>query len=304
MDEMRYFVVIIFLLLTGCDKARHKKPGRLYIVCTTGMIADGLRNICGDRADVESLMGPGTDPHLYKATLRDLEKLSEADIIIYNGLHLEGKMTELFHKLSRTRLCIAVSDTLDSKDILYPENSSTPDPHIWFDVRLWKKCMLFASGKIIEADNSNATVYDSLSRRYALRLDSLDMVIRKQLSTIPESKRVLITSHDAFSYFGRAYGIEVKGLQGISTAAEFGLRDVSSLVDFIIEKKIPAVFVETSVSGKAMEAVAEGCKSRGYNLKNGGELYSDAMGYPGTSEGTYIGMLRANADKITKELSK
>jgi manganese/zinc/iron transport system substrate-binding protein len=268
------------------------------------MIADGLRNICGDRADIESLMGPGTDPHLYKATLKDLEKLSEADIIFYNGLHLEGKMTEIFHKLSRTRRCVSLSDTLGEEDIIYPEGSGTPDPHIWFDVKLWKKCILYAARQLIKTDTLNISVYKNLSEEYASRLDSLDTGIRLVLKRIPQSKRVLITSHDAFSYFGRAYGIEVKGLQGISTAAEFGLRDVSSLVNFITERQIPAVFIETSVSGKAMEAVMEGCNSRGYPLKNGGELYSDAMGFPGTSEGTYIGMLGANAKKIAKELSK
>ena len=277
--------------------------GRIDIVTTTGMIGDAVENIAGENANVVALMGPGVDPHLYKATHGDLEKLTNADIIFYNGLHLEGKMGEVFEKLGRTRPVIAVAAGIpDSLLRAVPGFQGTHDPHIWFDVSLWKHAVSAISVFLQEYDSANAGTYRQNSARYLSRLDSLHESIEKYVRVIPEQQRVLITAHDAFGYFGDAYGIEVRGLQGISTVSEFGLRDVTNLVDFIISRKIKAIFVETSVSKKSINAVVEGCHQKKWNVRIGGSLYSDAMGPDGTPEGNYIGMVNANVRSIVEAL--
>jgi manganese/zinc/iron transport system substrate-binding protein len=296
------FITIVFFI-TACSSKPETQRQVLKIVTTTGMIQDAVKNITGEHAQVEALMGPGVDPHLYKATQGDLKKLTEADVVFYNGLHLEGKMGEVLEKLSRTKPVLAVAASLPDSILLEVEGfEGITDPHIWFDVKLWREAVKTIHTYMVEIDSVNKPFYDSAAYAYTMQLDSLHKAISVQLLTIPEEQRVLITAHDAFGYFGRAYNIQVRGLQGISTVAEFGLRDVTELVDFIIERKIKAIFVESSISPKSIEAVEEGCRKKNWQVKIGGNLYSDAMGEAGTPEGTYIGMVNANVKTIVEAL--
>lgn len=305
-DFRGVWVVIGCVWLVGCAQKERdaRDPGeKIKIVTTTGMIGDAIGNIVGDRGEVISLMGPGVDPHLYKATHGDLERLTTADVVFYNGLHLEGKMGEVFEKLGRQKPVVAVGDEIAENRLRkVPGFQGAFDPHIWFDVSLWKEAVKAASEFMQEYDSSHREEYKANSERYLLRLDSLDKAVREQVAQIPATQRVLITAHDAFGYFGDAYEIEVRGLQGISTLSEFGLRDVTDLVDFIITRQVKAIFVETSVSQKSIEAVVEGCQQKNWNVKIGGSLYSDAMGPAGTAEGTYIGMVNANVKTIVESL--
>ncbi|MBX2963067.1 MAG: zinc ABC transporter substrate-binding protein [Cyclobacteriaceae bacterium] len=298
------YTVLSLAIISGCtSKKESSEQGSLKIVTTTGMIQDAVKNIAGRNADVEALMGPGVDPHLYKATQGDLKKLTEADIVFYNGLHLEGKMGEVLEKLSRTKPVFAVASTLPDSLLLEVEGfQGITDPHIWFDVNLWMEAVKNIHGYINEIDPEHKAYYDSAAQSFIKQLDSLHHAVQSHVLTIPEEQRVLITAHDAFGYFGRAYNIQVRGLQGISTVAEFGLRDVTELVDFIISRKIKAIFVESSISPKSIQAVVEGCKKKNWPVKIGGNLYSDAMGNPGTPEGTYIGMVHANVKTIVEAL--
>ena len=301
---LRYlFWVWLGLTVVSCSGGPVREGGdKPYIVVTTGMLGDALRQIAGDQADVEALMGPGVDPHLYKASQRDLEKLLKADYIFYQGLHLEGKLGDVLKKLSRIRTVIAVGDGLPA-DRLLETHAGYPDPHVWFDVSLWKEVVRVAGHRLADADRLRAETYLRNTRRYMTELDSLHAWTLREIQRIPPRKRVLITAHDAFRYFGRAYDIEVRGLQGISTLAEFGLRDVTDLVSFITDREIPAIFPETSVSGRSVAAVIEGVEQRGGKLTLGNSLYSDAMGEPGTPEGTYIGMVTYNVSTLTRALA-
>ena len=294
--------VLIALTFFSCQRERKDfhDNGKFRIVTTTGMLADGVKLLVGEEAEVISLMGTGVDPHLYKATAHDLSLLQNADLILYNGLHLEGKMSEIFEKLKRRKHVLAISDGLP-KERLRKTGSTTYDPHIWFDVSLWKQGWLYVAEEL--AKDSTLEVGITKHRPSFFKgLDSLHSWAMGQLQTIPESSRVLITAHDAFGYFGRAYHMEVLGLQGISTVSDFGLKDISQLVNRIVDSKVKAVFIETSVSPKAIEAVVEGCQAQGHNIHIGGSLYSDAMGAAGTAEGTYNGMVRANVIKIVNGL--
>lgn len=298
-------VVVISFMIVGCsnDKEENRSNDKLRIVTTTGMIKDAVENIVGERAEVIALMGPGVDPHLYKATQGDLQKLTDADIVFYNGLHLEGKMGEVLEKLGKLKPVIAVTSEIpDSLLRKVPGFQGAYDPHIWFDVKLWQLAVTRISNFITEYDSANAITYKERSDRYLLKLDSLHESVRQTILEIPQQQRVLITAHDAFGYFGDAYNIEVKGLQGISTISEFGLKDVTELTSFIINRKIKAIFVESSVSQKSIEAVMEGCRERNWNVQIGGTLYSDAMGQAGTPEGTYTGMVNANVKTIVSAL--
>jgi manganese/zinc/iron transport system substrate-binding protein len=296
-------VIFIFILFISCD-TKEKNDGQTYIVCTTGMIKDAVENIVGEKAKIEALMGPGVDPHLYKATQGDLKKLQQADIIVYNGLFLEGKMGEILQKLNRKKTVIAMAELVPEQSHLNnTEFQGAVDPHIWFDVKLWKQAVELLSNELIKTDTTHQSYYVDNTKKYVNQLDSLHKAVKSEIDKIPDDKKVLVTAHDAFGYFGRAYNVEVRGLQGISTLSEYGLRDVSNLVDYITENKIPAIYTETSVSKKAIKAVLEGCKSKGHDVIIGGSLYSDAMGQEGTFEGTYIGMVHSNVEKIVKGLS-
>lgn len=302
--NMKSFIplFLLFFMLISCNN-KQQEDGKLYIVCTTGIVADGVKNIVKDNATVEALMGPGIDPHLYKASHGDLVKLQNADIIVYNGLFLEGKMGEILEKLAKKKTVISLGEALEETQLI---NNSTfqgaYDPHIWFDVQLWKQALASLPKKLNKIDSLKGLSFQQNFEQYAKKLDSLDQAVTLKIKQIPEKNRILITAHDAFAYFGNAYQIEVRGLQGISTLSEYGLQDVSSLVNFIVEKQIPAIYTETSVSEKAIKAVIEGCKGQGHTVIIGGSLYSDAMGEPGTSEGTYLGMVNANVNMIVKGL--
>jgi manganese/zinc/iron transport system substrate-binding protein len=296
-------ILILSLFLSACNPPKTNSNTKLTIVTTTGMIKDAVANIAGDNVEVIALMGPGVDPHLYKATQGDLKKLTQADIVFYNGLHLEGKLGEVLEKLSRTKPVIAVSSGIPENLLrAVPGFQGTHDPHIWFDVNLWKEAVKQIHSFMTSYDTIHKNQYNTAADIYLTRLDSLHKAVQSSILAIPEAQRVLITAHDAFGYFGDAYAIEVRGLQGISTVAEFGLRDVTDLVDFILERKIKAIFAETSVSEKSINAVVQGCNNRGWKVTIGGSLYSDAMGEEGTPEGTYIGMVNANVKTIVEAL--
>ena len=300
-NRLILFILPAFILACSTQpESATKKP---VIVTTTGMIADAVMNIVDTTADVQALMGPGVDPHLYKATQGDLKKLTTADLIVYNGLHLEGKMGEIFDKLGRQKPVRAVAANIDSSRLFrVPQFNNNFDPHIWFDVALWSEAVQHTSLILQEQFPEQADFYERNTRSYLSELRELNTWVAAMIEQIPPQQRVLITAHDAFGYFGKAYNMEVKGLQGISTLSEYGLRDVADLVNFIIERKIKAVFVETSVSEKAINAVVEGAREKGFDVTIGGNLYSDAMGAAGTPEGTYTGMVKANVNTIVNAL--
>ncbi len=289
----------------GADRDILERPeGQvLKVTATTGQVGDMVRNIGGDRVQVKVLMGPGIDPHLYKASARDVDRLWGADLIVYNGLHLEAKMAEVLEKLDRYRPTLALGETLDPARLLSPSGfENAHDPHIWFDVDLWAGAIPSLVRRMSELAPEHAAVFREGGRRYAAQLDSLNSYAAARLGTIPPEQRVMITAHDAFNYFGRAYGLEVRGLQGISTMAEPGTRDVQDLARFIEQRRIPALFIETSVSPRAVNAVMEAVRARGFAVSLGGEIYSDALGDPDGDAGTYIGMVRHNVDVITAAL--
>ncbi len=303
--------IIIFLAIIAILKIKtggilqekvnaDKKPN---IVVTTSMIKDIITNIAKDSVHVKALMRSGVDPHSYKATPKDLEYLKAADIIFFNGLHLEGKMSEILKGLNKIKSSYPVSNAIADSDIIRDaEFSEGVDPHIWFDIDLWKKVVLYVCKILQKHIPDKSDLFYKNATDYIQKLDELKSFVIKRLDKVPKSQRVLITAHDAFGYFGRAFNLEVKGLQGISTAAEYGIRDVTNLINFIISRKIKAIFVETSVPEKPIRAVIEGCRSNGHKVVLGGPIYSDAMGPEGTPDGTYIGMIEANVKTIVRGL--
>ena len=298
--------LIVLLIGTGCEKKQRDASvaGKYRVVTTIGMITDIVKNVGGDHVEVIGLMGPGVDPHLYKASAGDVQKLNSVRLIFYNGLHLESKMADILAKMSGNTETVAVTDAVDRSLLLTPpEFEGQYDPHLWFDVTLWMK----AVGKVRDAlsafDPDNALAYWSNAQRYFAKLAELHEYVKTQAERVPVEQRVLVTAHDAFNYFGKAYGFEVRGLQGISTATEAGIADVQELATFIAERRIPAIFVESSVSSRSLEAVKAAVKSKGFDVEIGGELFSDAMGNEGTPEGTYIGMVRHNIDTIVAALT-
>ncbi|MFD0675107.1 metal ABC transporter solute-binding protein, Zn/Mn family [Cohnella sp. GCM10027633] len=304
----RFIWLLVFLtasvsLLTACSttKDAFEQPDRLHVTATIGMISDVAKEVGGDRVEVIGLMGPGVDPHLYKASQGDIAKLEDARLIFYGGLHLEGKMTEIFEKMSSKKTVVPVTRDIPEEK-LHEVAGGAHDPHVWFDVRLWMSATETIRDTLASEDPEHADEYRARAEVYLGKLKELDEYARAQIATIPREGRVMVTAHDAFGYFGAAYDIEVVGLQGISTAAEYGSKDVTSLRDMLVERKIKAVFVESSVPKKSIEAVIEGAKKQGHEVKIGGELFSDAMGKAGTPEGTYIGMVRHNVDTIVNAL--
>ena len=302
----RHAICFLLAFLLGCAGSSTEDlddAGHVAVVCTTGMVADLAQRIGGDRVRVIGLMGPGVDPHYYKASQGDMAKLERADLILYNGLLLEGKMQDIFGKMALTNRIVAVADAIDKADLLQPDElEGHYDPHIWFDVSLWSKTIDPVVRALSEIDSEGAESYQRNGDSYRKELDSLDAWVTEQVEQIPSGQRVLITAHDAFGYFGQAYGIEVMGLQGISTVAEYGVNDVTGLVDFITERKIPAIFIESSVPERSIEAVRQGCLQRGHTVSIGGTLYSDAMGSQGSRADTYVGMVRSNVETVVGAL--
>lgn len=302
-------LLLAFPLLAACaaSPASASKEAladrQIKAVATTGMIADIVKNIGGERVQVTSLMGPGVDPHLYKASEGDVQSLGEADVIFYNGLHLEAGMARVLERMHDYRRTVAVTDTID-RAVLFtpPEFKGAYDPHVWFDVSLWIQAAETVRDALVEMDPSSAELYRQNADVYLQQLRDLDEYINSQAERVPESQRVLITAHDAFNYFGRAYGFQVRGLQGISTASEASTGDVTQLATFIAERRIPAIFIESSVPRRNVEAVQAAVRAKGFDVRIGGSLYSDAMGDPGTPDGTYIGMVKHNIDTIVNAL--
>ena len=283
--------------------ARSLEGETIRVVATIGMISDAVEHVGGERVQVEGLMGPGIDPHLYKASEGDLRRLERADVIFYGGLHLEAGMADALERIGYQRATRAVTDGIPRKRLLQPAAfAGSYDPHVWFDVRLWGDAVEEVRDTLVELDPGSAELYRQNAAAYLKELDALDAYVREQAARVPPRQRVIITAHDAFGYFGQAYGFDVRGLQGISTASEAGAGDVQALAEFIAERRLPAIFVESSVSSRTIEAVREAVRSRGFDVEIGGSLYSDAMGDEGTPEGTYVGMVRHNVDTIVAGL--
>jgi manganese/zinc/iron transport system substrate-binding protein len=299
-------IILFFLsiaLFSSCKKSIENRDKKLKIVTTTTMITDLVENIGGDSVRVQGLMGSGVDPHLYKASEGDVSKLTNADIVFYSGLHLEGKLVDVFEKMGHTTNTIALAEVLDKNKLIGSEYfASNYDPHIWFNISYWKQMTRFLTEELSKLDPSNAAFFEKNKVIYIEKLDVLEKEIREIITSIPEEKRVLITAHDAFNYFGKEYGFEVVGLQGLSTATEAGVQDVQNLAKLIIDKKVKAVFVETSVPKRTIEALQQAVLSKGFQVDIGGTLYSDALGTTGTVEGTYIGMFTYNVNTIVKAL--
>ena len=274
------------------------------ITTTVGMVGDIVRQVVGNKAKVKNIVGEGVDPHLYKPTRSDVAALLSADVVFYSGLMLEGKMTDVLVKLAtKGKRVYAVTELIDESYLLEPEEfAGHHDPHVWMDVNGWMKAVEAVAKALGEYDGKNKDYYRKNANNYLVKLQELNDYVEKIIKTVPEKSRVLITAHDAFNYFGRAYGLEVKGIQGISTESEAGLRDINGLVDEIVQRDVKAVFIETSVADKNIRALVEGAKAKGREIKIGGELFSDAMGSPGTYEGTYIGMIDHNATKTVRGL--
>ncbi|MBX3038413.1 MAG: zinc ABC transporter substrate-binding protein [Anaerolineales bacterium] len=307
MKKISIFTVVLALLVSACaTESNSNTSGKLNVVTTTGMIGDIVKNVGGDYVEVISLMGPGVDPHLYKASEGDVQRLQNANLIFYNGLHLEAQMGEVIEKMNEFGIkTVAVTDLIDRSLLnaspTYPDQF---DPHVWFDVSLWMKAVEQVRETLVEIDPTHKSEYEANAEAYLNQLAELHQYVLTQAETIPSEKRVLITAHDAFNYFGEAYGFEVRGLQGISTEAQAGTADVQALVSFIVERQIPAIFVESSVPQRNIEAVQAAVQDQGFNVVIGGSLFSDAMGTAGTFEGTYIGMVTHNIDTIVNALNE
>jgi manganese/zinc/iron transport system substrate-binding protein len=298
----------------GCNRSDSepspdgKSMAPLRVIATTTMIADLVKSVGGGNIEVKGMMGPGVDPHLFKPTASDITELQGADVIFYSGLHLEGRMAELFSKLeNRGKTAVAVTSSIPNEKLLTPaEFEGNPDPHVWGDADLWKFTIDPVVETLSNAAPQHAKAFKTNGERYAAMLSELDAWAKSRAGELPESRRILITSHDAFNYLGRAYGFQVVGVQGISTVTEAGLADIARVVDFIRERGVKAIFVESSVPRATIERI-----SRESGAEVGGELFSDAMGTPGEMEtaggetydvGTYPGMLKHNINTAVDSL--
>ncbi len=300
-------LLMLLVALIGCGEPAAPVPAaqtKPDVVCTVGMIADIVTEVAGGRATVTGLLGTGVDPHLYKPTRSDIQRLLSADMIFYNGLLLEGKMTDtLVRAAASGKRVTAVTEQLDEQYLLEPEGfAGHYDPHVWMDPAAWAKAVEVVRAALTEHDTDGATEYGSNAEAYLRELAELDAYAGSVLASVPESSRVLVTAHDAFNYFGRRFGYEVVGIQGLSTESEAAVRDIERLVDLLVDRQIGAVFVESTVSERSIKALIAGAEARGHTVKIGGTLFSDAMGEPGTYEGTYIGMIDHNVTTIARAL--
>lgn len=296
-------VILSVFMAVGCTKSQNQEIAKVKVVATTTMLADLAKEIGGEHVEVKGLMGPGIDPHLYKASAGDVNLIQQADLVLYNGLDLESKLGEIFKELeNKQKVVVKITQGLPDADLLTDEESGGYDPHIWFDVNLWKKASDNLLNGLIEVDPENKNEFTKNHESYVKELEELDLFVKDQIKLIPESSRVIITAHDAFQYFGKAYGMEVLGLQGISTEAEAGTADVKKLADYIVERKIKAIFVESSVNRRNIEALQEAVKAQGFDVKIGGELYSDSLGSEGTNAQTYLGTIKSNVETIVNAL--
>jgi manganese/zinc/iron transport system substrate-binding protein len=276
----------------------------LKVVATVGMIGDVAKEIGGEKVSVATMIGAGVDPHLYKPTVADVKLLDTSDIVFHNGLLLEGRLGDILRKIGKRGKSVhaVAEEALAGQNYVVSDGEGHHDPHVWMDVSAWSKVAGRIAGALAAKDPENAAFYQERAAAYRVRLDGLDAYTRKTLANIPKERRVLVTAHDAFGYMARAYGLEVRGVQGISTESEAGLKEINGLVDYLVERGVPAVFVESSVPTKAVEALIEGAQSKGHSVRIGGELFSDAMGRAETYEGTYIGMIDHNVTTIARAL--
>jgi manganese/zinc/iron transport system substrate-binding protein len=275
------------------------------VVATTNIVADLVRTIGGEQVEVKALMGPGIDPHLYKASAGDVRRMSSAEAIFYSGLHLEGKMSEILEGMGERGLrTVAVAECVPEEELIESTGfSGLHDPHVWFDVGLWSHTVECVAETLVELDPDHATGFRERARAYVDELRVLDGWVRERVEALAPDERVLVTAHDAFGYFGRAYGFEVRGLLGVSTASEAGTSDVQKLADFIVEREIPAIFVETSVPRRYVQALQEAVRAQGFAVEIGGSLFSDSLGNPGTAAATYPGTVRENVEIIVTALA-
>ncbi len=300
-------ILLLLPLLAGCGRVAGGQSqggnGPLKAVATTTMITDLVQQIGGERVQVTGLMGAGVDPHLYKASQRDVSTLDGADVIFYNGLFLEGKIGDVLEKVGKTKPVVQVTAAIPQDRLLASEDYADQfDPHVWFDVSLWRYTIDPVVEQLSRLDPEGASYYRGRGDDYQRQLDELDAYVERRIAEVPPGQRALVTAHDAFNYFGRRYGLEVRGLQGISTEVEAGSRDVQEITAFLAERRIKAIFVESSVPRRNIEAVQAASRARGWEVAIGGELYSDALGEPGTPAGTYTGTVRANVDLIVEAL--
>ncbi|MGK0421549.1 MAG: manganese/zinc/iron transport system substrate-binding protein [Polaribacter sp.] len=301
---MKQYIILVFLITIFSCKKEVKENGKLQVVTTTTMLTDLVKNIGGDKIDIQGLMGAGVDPHLYKASEGDVSTLFNADVIVYNGLHLEGKLEDVFEKMRhQNKKTIAVSDAIDKATLIGSEYfASNYDPHIWFSITNWEIITQYIVDKLCELDAKNTATYKTNGANYLKILASLKTTITEQVNSLPVEKRILVTAHDAFNYFGKEFQFNVVGLQGLSTATEAGVQDVRRLASFIEEKNVKAIFVESSVPKRTVEALQEAVRAKGKEVVIGGTLYSDALGSAGTAEATYIGMYKHNVEIIISAL--
>jgi manganese/zinc/iron transport system substrate-binding protein len=302
-------IVASGILLAGCRAPGPESEAHtgvaLRVVATTTIVADLVRAVGAERVAVEALMGPGVDPHLYKPTAGDVRRMSEARAIFLSGLHLEGKMGEVFEAVGRRGIrAVPVGECVPEEDRLQVQGfGGLYDPHVWFDVSLWRHAVDCVRTALVEMDPLGRERYEARATSYVAELEALDSWVRREVRRVPEGQRVLVTAHDAFSYFGRAYGFEVLGLLGVSTAAEAGAADVQALAATIADRRIPAVFIETSVPPRYVRALQEAVAARGFEVAIGGSLYSDSLGDPGGPAARYPGTVRANVETIVDGLT-
>lgn len=301
-----YFMLGALLLLGACSSTTDEATGNtnedvIKIVTTISQIGEPLSVIGGERVEVSSLMGPSVDPHLYNATHGDIQKIEEAQIAFYNGLYLEANMIDIFNEIGKSKPVLAIGEMIDESQLLEDEEGNI-DPHIWFDIDLWKEALNAAVEVLKEFSPEDADYFEKNKQDYFAKLDELKEEA-KLLAEIPKEQRILVTAHDAFGYFGRMHDMEVVGLQGLSTEAEIGVSDIQETIELIKEHQVPAIFIESSINEKSINAVIEGAQREGINVSLGGELFSDAMGEAGTEEGTYIGMYRHNVKTIYEALT-
>lgn len=300
------FPLLVALIACGGSEPASSGDDTVRVVATTNIVADLVRTIGGSEIEVEALMGPGIDPHLYKASAGDVRRMSSADAIFYSGVHLEGKMSEVLERMGERGLrTVAVAECVPEGDLIESAGfSGLHDPHVWFDVGLWSQTIGCVAETLAGLDPDGAEGYRRRATIYAEELMALDGWVRERVQVLAPEQRILVTAHDAFGYFGRAYGFEVRGLLGVSTASEAGTSDVQVLADFIVEQEIPAIFVETSVPPRYVQALQEAVNARGFGVEIGGSLYSDALGDPGTPAGNYAGTVRENVETIVNALAK
>ena len=300
---MRKSITCLFVIFLVACKAPTKSSGKLKVVVTTSMLTDLVKNIGGDLIDLQGLMGAGVDPHLYKASEGDVSKLFNADVIFYNGLHLEGKLVAVFEKMETQKTTVALGEFLAKEGLIGSDYfASNYDPHVWFNIQYFKEFSDKVTSVLSDKDPKNAASFTANNLAYQQKLDLLHTAVVNTIATLAPEKRILVTAHDAFNYFGKAYGFKVVGLQGLSTATEAGVQDVQKLSEYIIANKVKAIFIESSVPRRTIEALQEAVLSKGHQVSIGGSLYSDALGDADSVEGTYVGMFLYNIKTIVNAL--